>query len=111
MDVPRLRVESELQLLAYITATATQDLSHVCILYHSSQQREILKNPTSVHEDTDSIPVLAQWVKRSHLDLSCAVGCQQCSDLALLWLWHRLAAAALIGPLVWEPPYATALTI
>jgi len=29
------------------------------------------------------------------------------SDLALLWLWHRLAAAALIWPLAWEPPYAT----
>ena len=24
----------------------------------------------------------------------------------LLWLWHRLAAVALIGPLAWEPPYA-----
>ena len=36
--VPRLRVESELQLLAYTTATATQDPSHVCDLYWSSQQ-------------------------------------------------------------------------
>ena len=33
---------------------------------------------------------LAQWVK----------------DLVLLWLWYRLAAAALIHPLAWEPPYA-----
>ena len=24
----------------------------------------------------------------------------------LLWLWHRLAAVALIRPLAWEPPYA-----
>ena len=24
----------------------------------------------------------------------------------LLWLWRRLAATALIGPLAWEPPYA-----
>ena len=24
----------------------------------------------------------------------------------LLWLWHRLAAAALIQFLAWEPPYA-----
>ena len=29
------------------------------------------------------------------------------SDLVLLWLWCRLAAAALIRPLAWEPPYAT----
>jgi len=32
---------------------------------------------------------------------------QRCgSDPALLWLWHRLAAPAPIGPLAWEPPYA-----
>ena len=23
----------------------------------------------------------------------------------MLWLWHRLAATAPIGPLAWEPPY------
>ena len=31
-------VESELQLLAYTTAIATQDLSHICDLHHSSRQ-------------------------------------------------------------------------
>ena len=36
MEVPRLGVESELQLLAYTTAIATRDLSHVCNLHHSS---------------------------------------------------------------------------
>jgi len=41
MDVPRLGVESELQLLAYTTATATPDLSNVCDLHHSSQQHQI----------------------------------------------------------------------
>ena len=30
MEVPRLGVALELQLLVYATATATQDLSHVC---------------------------------------------------------------------------------
>ena len=25
----------------------------------------------------------------------------------MLWWWHRPAAAAPIGPLAWEPPYAT----
>ena len=34
------------------------------------------------------------------------VGCRHGSDPALLWLWHRPAATALIGPLAWEPPYA-----
>ena len=28
--------------------------------------------------------------------MSCGVGDRHLSDLALLWLWHRLAAAALI---------------
>ena len=28
------------------------------------------------------------------------------SDLALLWLWCRLAAATPVRPLAWEPPYA-----
>ena len=46
MEIPRLGVESELQLLAYTTATATPDQSHVCDLYHSSQQHQIL-NPLS----------------------------------------------------------------
>ena len=35
-EVPRLGIESELQLPAYTTATATQDPSHICDLYHSS---------------------------------------------------------------------------
>ena len=26
---------------------------------------------------------------------------------AWLWLWHRPAAAAPMGPLAWEPPYAS----
>ena len=38
--------------------------------------------------------------------MSCGVGCGHCSDLALLWLWCRPAAIALIGLLAWEPPYA-----
>ena len=40
MEVPRLGVESELQLLAYDTATSTQDQSHVCDLHHSSGQHQ-----------------------------------------------------------------------
>ena len=38
--------------------------------------------------------------------MSCGVGCRRGSVLVLLWLWHRPAAALLIRPLAWEPPYA-----
>ena len=38
--------------------------------------------------------------------MSCGVGLRHSLDLALLWLWRRLAAVAPIGPLAWEPPYA-----
>ena len=39
--------------------------------------------------------------------MSSGVVGSKCSlDLALLWLWHRLVAAAPIRPLAWEPPYA-----
>ena len=48
MEVPRLRVKSELQLLAYTTATAMPDPSLVCD--HSSWQRRIL-NPLSIARD------------------------------------------------------------
>ena len=39
MEVLRLGVELELLLPAYTTATATQDLSLMCNLHHSSRQR------------------------------------------------------------------------
>ena len=42
----------------------------------------------------------------SGVAVSCGVGCRCGLDPPLLWLWCRLAAAALIRPLAWEPPYA-----
>ena len=38
--------------------------------------------------------------------MSCGVGRRHSSDSVLLWLWCKLAAAALIQPLAWEHPYA-----
>ena len=54
MEVPRLGVESELQLPTYTTARAMQDLSHICDLHHSSWQRWIL-NPLSEARDQTRI--------------------------------------------------------
>ena len=38
--------------------------------------------------------------------MSCGVGRRHGSHLVLLWLWHRPAATALIGPVALEPLYA-----
>ena len=48
--VPQAMVELELRLLAYATATATSDPSHVCDLHHSLWQCHIL-NPLSEARD------------------------------------------------------------
>ena len=42
MEVPRLGVKLKLRLLAYTTATATPDPSHIWELHHSSRQHQIL---------------------------------------------------------------------
>ena len=52
MEVPRLGVESEPQLLTYATATAIQDPSHICDLHHSSRQRWILKPLSEARDQT-----------------------------------------------------------
>ena len=50
MEVPRLRVELDLQRPAYTIAIAMQDPSHICNLHHSSWQHWIL-TPLSVARD------------------------------------------------------------
>ena len=43
--------------------------------------------------------------------MSCGVGLRPGSDPTLLWLWCRPAATASIGPLAWEPPYASGVAL
>ena len=56
MEVPRLKVKSELQLPAYTTATATQDPSHIFNLQHQ------ILNPLSEARDQALILMDTSWI-------------------------------------------------
>ena len=77
---------------------------------------------------TVGIPVVEQWkriqlgtMKLRVLSLAslsglsiqhcCELWCRSQGDLALLWLWHRPADVTPVGPLAWEPPYATGVAL
>ena len=62
-EVPRLGVESELQLPAYISATLMQDPSRICDLHHSSlQPNEQGLNTLSVTSDCTCSLMDISWV-------------------------------------------------
>ena len=76
----------------------------------SSHHSTAETNPTRNHKVVGSIPGLDQWVKDlPSVALSCDVGSRLGSDPAEQW--YRPAAVAPIQPLVWEPPYATSVTL
>ena len=60
MKVPRLEVQSELQLPAYTTAIATCDPSHIFDLYHSSRQCQILNPLREARDRTRNLTVPSQ---------------------------------------------------
>ena len=62
MEVPRLRVKSELQLPAYTTVTATWDPSHVSDLRHSSQQCQIPNPWSKTRNQTRVLMVLVRFI-------------------------------------------------
>ena len=55
-----------------------------------------VKNLTSIPKDVGSTSGLTQWVKGPIVAAIRSIGCGCSSDLALLWLWCRLTATALI---------------
>ena len=61
MEVSKLGVELELQLPAYATDTATQDLSRICNQHHSSRQRRILSPLTEAGDQTRNL-VVTSWI-------------------------------------------------
>ena len=61
------------------------------LIFGRSHHGLVVKKPTSMQEDIGSILGL----KGSIIVVSCGVVCRLGLDLALLWLWCRLAAAVL----------------
>ena len=59
MEVPRLGVYSELQLLLY--GTAMPDPRHVLNLHHSSPERQVL-NPQSRARDQTQVLMDTSWI-------------------------------------------------
>ena len=79
MEIPRLGVQLELQLLAYATAIATRDQSLICDLHHSLGHCWIL-NPLS--KDRDQIYILMD-ISQVHYHLA---------TTGTPTLWHSLEA-------------------
>ena len=72
MAVPRLGVQSELQLLAYAVAIATLDPSHVCDLHHAHSKGKGILNPlsgvrdqTCILMDPSCVPFLLSYNRNS----------------------------------------------
>ena len=89
--------------------------NHLSFLFSKGYQESshcgsVVTNAPSIYEDAVLIPGLTQWVKVS-TDVNSCIGRRCSSDLALPWLWRRLAAAAPVQPLTWELPYAMSVAL
>ena len=102
---------------------------------HQEEEKPILKSCLGIDcKDrlrlwTQEFSIVAQWVKNPLVSLRmwvqslaslgglrnwrcCKLQCRsQMQPMALLWLWHRLAAATLIHPLAWELLYAAGVAL
>ena len=106
MEVPRLGVESDLQLPAYTTSTATSDPSCVYDLQHSSQQPRILnqlseaRDQTHIHMDTNWVCYC--WATRgapSCQTLNSSTFWVRMPDSRSVWITHDMSPQYLV-PLV-----------
>ena len=90
-----------LSLFYIFKATAKMAFRKMCQL-GSSLCGSVETNLTRIYEDSGLSPGPIQWVKDSVLPWAVVWVKDTSPDAELLWLWHRLAAVALIWPLAWE---------
>ena len=57
MEISRLGVQLELQLLAYTIPTAMPEPNRICDLHHSSQQHQILNPMSKARDQTHNLMV------------------------------------------------------
>ena len=88
MEVPRLRVESELQEPAYATARATPDLSRVCDLHCSLWQLQILNPLCEARDGTHTLMDTSQILNLpSHNGNSGEGVSPVCWSIEQRWVW------------------------
>ena len=97
-DVPRLGVESELQLLASITAPATWDPSHICSLHHSWWQWRSLTQRAKPGIKPTSSWILVRF--DSTTGIPCFVFCTDSfnviNKVCIFWHWDIAFVVAVI---------------
>ena len=93
MEVPRLGVESELELLAYTTVIATLDLSCICSLCRSFRQCRIL-NPLNeaTHSHRDYVEFLTHWATMGNPHITFS----PCISLGYSRLWQSLRLSLIL---------------
>ena len=100
MEIPRLGVKQELQLLAYTTVPAMLDWSHVCDLHQSSQQHPIL-SPLS--EARDGTRMLMDTTSQNCFHCATTVTPYTYAVFSWEhWTYFGLKKLYLISPITWD---------
>ena len=99
MEVPRLGVELELQLLAYATAIARPGPSHVCDLHRSSRQC-LIPGPLSKAGDRTHILMDPSWIRFPCANTAVFPSAVVLAHSCLVWFLIRHFIITFFSPLL-----------